>query len=219
MYEPGPLTTPFLQLRLSRWRKRLLLGSLIGVPLCLTTVIIYVIGLPDRELQEAIAEAERLDPGWRMTELQAKRAVIPDEQNSALVVMAAQTLLPTKWQYLDFALGAENRNALWSIEQPVQLQDRQTKALREELRRAEPVLVPLRKVTRLPTGRYPKPVLMGALKIGRLLAYDVLLRAQDPDVDGALASCHCILNCGRASGDEPGPIALLVRIILNQMAT
>src|SRR5437773_2259104 len=72
MDEPGPLTHPSLRSHVSRRRIRLLLVILVGVPLCLTLVVVYVIRFAGRQLQEAVAEADRLDPGWRMTELQAK---------------------------------------------------------------------------------------------------------------------------------------------------
>lgn len=219
MSELGTLANPSRPPRLFRWRKRLLLGSLIAAPLCLVVSFLYLVHSSDQALREAIAEADRLDPGWRMEDLQAKRAVIPDEQNAALIIMAAQTRLPSAWRNLDLSVGAEQGNPFWKVEQPVQLDERQVNALREDLQQAQEVLTELRKVVRLPTGRFPKPVLLGTLRIGRLLAYEVLLQAQEKDVDGALTTCHAILNCGRACGDEPGPIALLVRALLTGMAT
>jgi hypothetical protein len=201
-----------------KWWKRALLGSLVGITLCLAIGIVYLIHYPDRALHAAIAEADRLDPGWRMADLQAKRAVIPDEENSALVITAALKLLPASWPFLDFSQAAENQNLLWSLEPPVQLDDRQIATLRQELARAAEALKELRKLVGLPRGRYPNPTAMYTLTIGRLLAYDALLRAQDKDLDGALASCQAILNAGRASGDEPGTIPVLIRLALNEMA-
>jgi hypothetical protein len=218
MYEPGPLTTPSLQRRLSRRRIRLLLVILVGVPLCLTLLVVYVIHFAGRQLQEAIAEADRLDPGWRMTELQAKRAAVPDAQNAALIVAAAHNLLPTRWPSPTF--DAQHRSAFSRIEPPVQLDEGQTKVLREELGRVEQVLMLLHQVRDRPTGRYPKPIMLfAAMEVGKVLAYEAVLRAQDKDLHGALASCHCILNCGRASGDEPAALAPLVRVHLNRLAT
>ena len=56
----------------------------------------------DWAVQEAIAEADRLDPGWRLAELVAKRAAVPDEQNGALQVMAAAQLIPLEWPQPSF---------------------------------------------------------------------------------------------------------------------
>ena len=130
MDEPGTLTKPSLGPRRSRWRKRLLLGSLLGVPLCLITCIVYVNHFLDRALQEAIAEAERLDPGSRMAELQAKRAPIPDAQDAALVSWPHTHVSRASGDCLDLSLGAEQGNSFWKMEQQVRLDDRQTKALR-----------------------------------------------------------------------------------------
>src|SRR5262249_19670281 len=45
-----------------------------------------------------------------------------------------------------------------------------------------------------------------------------LLRAQDRDADGALASVRAVLNAGRSIGDEPFTISQLVRIACRTMA-
>src|SRR5438128_4816753 len=44
--------------------------------------------------QEEIAEADRLDPGWRLHEMERKRQIISDEENGAFVVLAASKLWP-----------------------------------------------------------------------------------------------------------------------------
>ena len=49
------------------------------------------------ELREAEAEADRLDPGWRLKDLEAKRKVYPPEENAAICVMAAAQQLPPGW--------------------------------------------------------------------------------------------------------------------------
>jgi len=51
----------------------------------------------DRDLREAIAEADRLDPGWRLADLEAARADIPDAENAALQVLATKKLIPAGW--------------------------------------------------------------------------------------------------------------------------
>src|SRR5437870_11073475 len=57
----------------------------------------YFYWTADRDLQEAIAEADRLDPGWQLADLEAKRDVIPAEENGALQVLATAKLLPPNW--------------------------------------------------------------------------------------------------------------------------
>jgi hypothetical protein len=212
------------------WPKRILLAGLILVPLCLAMPIVYFVRSSDRALREGLAEADKLDPGWRLQDLEARRAVIPDEHNSALVLMSAQRLLPANLPFWDHPQAPENRSHLKDefelTEQimrgpgpPLLLNERQTKALREELRRAEQALATLRKVISMPEGRFASQNNgIATFTLGRLLAYDVLLRAQDKDMDTALQSCRGILNCGRSMGDEPGFTSMLARIALNWMA-
>src|SRR5207245_2900027 len=120
----------------------------------------------DIQLQRAIAEADQLDPGWRTLELEAKRVVVPDEQNSALVIAAAKKLLPAKWPMWDSPYAPENKGrdpeetlalkqGLWTLEPPVQLTDQQIAALRQELARAAAALAEARRLADLPHGRFP----------------------------------------------------------------
>src|SRR5262245_24324685 len=47
----------------------------------------------------AVAEADRLDPGWRTADLEARREVLPNDENSAIIIMDIKNrkLLPTNW--------------------------------------------------------------------------------------------------------------------------
>jgi hypothetical protein len=69
----------------------------------------------EAELHEAIAEADRLDPGWRLEELEARRAQPADADNGALCVRRARALLPAQWpdpdgQTLQQSLSVVPRN-------------------------------------------------------------------------------------------------------------
>ncbi len=46
----------------------------------------YRVNAEERDYQEALAETDRLHPGWRLADIEAARVKIPDECNSALVV-------------------------------------------------------------------------------------------------------------------------------------
>src|SRR5262249_22892056 len=144
------------------------------------------------------------------------------------------------WPFWDYPQAPENsarseedlrslQESLGDLQPAVQLDPRQTDALREELARASEALATARKVVDLPRGRYaiayskdfistPLPHVQGARIMGNLFSYDGLLRAQLGNVDEALTSCRGILNCGRSIGDEPTLISMLVRIALNQLA-
>jgi hypothetical protein len=213
-----------------------LVVALLVLPvLGLVGAFFYYAAAADWELRAAIAEADRLGPPWRLEDVEAARAVLPDARNSAVAAMAAKRLLPNRWPAWEWPLPGEDRfngpgakrAALQESFQDLQpqqpLNEEQIATLRAELQRAGPALAEARKLAGLPEGRYPirySPDFLGTLvphaqdarEIARLLAYDVLLRAQDGDADGALASCRAILNDARSIGDEPLGISQLVRI-------
>jgi hypothetical protein len=241
MHEPATLEHASGQNCLSRGRKRLLLIGLIVLPLVLLVTFFYfLLFWQDIRLRKAIAEADRLDLGWRILEMEAKRAVLPDEQNSALILTAAKKLLPAQWPIWDWPYAAENKgrnseeivalkDSWWTLEPPVQLDERQIAALREELARATAALTEARKVADLPHGRYLFRYGLDAVStcplhtiqtrsLVNLLAYDCLRRAQEQDMEGALASCRAALNAMRALGDEPLPETIGQRSMLHWVA-
>src|SRR5262249_53686188 len=52
-----------------------------------------------RELAAALAETDRLDPGWRFEDLEAQRQLPPDRDNAALQVIAVGSSLQRYWNY------------------------------------------------------------------------------------------------------------------------
>src|SRR5437899_6990848 len=80
----------------ARWGRRLLRAFLLLVVLAIGAYLVFSY-LAGRELAAAIAEADRLDPGWRLDDLEAAGAAIPDAENSALQVTAAERLLAGSW--------------------------------------------------------------------------------------------------------------------------
>src|SRR4051812_45747097 len=69
-----------------RWRLHLT-----ALFLAVVTAWLFIIGPSD--LHRAIAETDALDPGWRLADLEAARAPVPDAENSALVIIAGNKLL------------------------------------------------------------------------------------------------------------------------------
>jgi hypothetical protein len=170
--------------------------------------------LAERDLQDAVAEADRLDPGWRLEEMDANRAVIPAAENSEVYVTkaggASITLLNMGTNRKD--LG----DATKELERLVP-RDRLTNPQAEALRAAlKPLAAPLadgRKLADLPSGRHPfdtSPAINFAVpKIDRatiarwLLRSEALLLIQEGDSNGAWSRARAILNIGRSFGDEP----------------
>src|SRR5690349_16652053 len=83
-----------------RRRRRWLLGPALAL---LTTAALIVAGrtyiLHHARARTAaiIARLDRLDPGWRFEEIEARRDVVPDAKNSALRVRAVVGVLPKDW--------------------------------------------------------------------------------------------------------------------------
>jgi hypothetical protein len=193
----------------------------------------------NRELRQVILETEQVEPRWRLEDVEADRAIIPDHDNSGLVTIEAARLLPKdfpRWYSPPSDVTQEEHDKLLALQQSFsdlesqrQLNDRQLAELRADLTQANEACVQGRKLADLPRGRYPiqyadnsvgtlLPHAQDARGVARLLGYDALLRAQEGDADGALTSCRAILNAGRSVGDEPLLISLLVRVAIRTMA-
>jgi hypothetical protein len=179
----------------------------------------------DRALQEAIAEADRLDPGWRLEEIEAKRAKVPDAENSALCVLKVNELL-SKLTAQQSAKEQARANHLWNdmsgLSPEVQLTEEQTRELSAMLKKLDPALKEAAGLKDLPHGRYQVQWLfLGALTrlasgsartVAGLLQMDGWVKSQDGNVDGALDDALLILNVGRSVGDEPSAISQLIRM-------
>src|SRR5262249_22108480 len=120
--------------------------------------ILVLLHISDKDWRDAVAEADRLDPGWRFEELEAKRAILSDEHNGALRGLAAHDLLPNPWPprhagptESDLAIEASLR----TLAPTDSLGPETTKALTAVLEAAKAALVEARKLKDLPNGRYP----------------------------------------------------------------
>jgi hypothetical protein len=223
--------------RVRKKRRKWLLISLAALPI-LVIVGIYPAWtyLAKREWESAVAEAERLDGPWRLDDLEAKREVIPDAENSYQIVSSALPLLPSAWPRWDYGLPSQNhrfdklRMACIHDSQPnVQLEQSAANELRKEMNRAALALSEVRKFIDMPRGRTPitysadgvSTLLTGtnnAREMASMLAYDLLLRLQDGDAEGALADCRGIINAAHCVGDEPTLISVLIRASMQWMA-
>jgi hypothetical protein len=194
--------------------------------------LLLIFYLAESEWRDAVAEADRLDPGWTFDELEAARASIPDEANSALCAKAAHGLLPAGWPPLEANPTPANQKLDKSIRELLPLaalQPQQLEALSVALEAAKPALDEARRLKDLPRGRYPLgvdsqglpsswPANQQARTLATLLGYDTLLRAHTNDVGGALESCRALLNLARSFGDEPDHFAQLTRLELRGLA-
>src|SRR4051794_12711889 len=97
MSKPVIRATPVVRPR-RRIRKRTVTLALAA------TMVIGVVGAyfslataSTRMLRHAQAEADRLDPGWRLAEIEVKREAVPDAENSAPQVARVVALMPASW--------------------------------------------------------------------------------------------------------------------------
>src|SRR5262249_9192666 len=158
-----------------------LLGAWLRVPL-----------IDDPEIRAALAETDRLDPGWRFADLEKARPAVADGENSAIVTIAARRLLsrawlppppPRKGTGLEQALlQASLTSRPASSPRAHQTEDR-----RPPLEPAGPALPQARKLSDMPRGRHlvawapdfvstMLPHLQDCMEVARLLSLDAMMR-------------------------------------------
>jgi hypothetical protein len=202
----------------SRWRPwRVVRRGVAGAALAIAALVgVHYIReyLAEREVQAALAEADRVDPGWRFEDLEASRAEIPTGENSEVYVTKAGgagiTLLNMGTNRKD--LG-DATLALDLLAPRDRLTKRQTEALRAALKPLAGPLADGRKLADLPKGRYPfdtSPAInFPVVKIDHasitrwLLRSEALLLIEEGESVEAWWGTRGILNIGRSFGDEP----------------
>jgi hypothetical protein len=85
-----------------RWLRRLFASAVILAVVVTAAALglrAYFLHVAEERYQAAVAEADRLDPGWRWEDILKNRKTVPDEENSARHVLAAANMLPDpeKW--------------------------------------------------------------------------------------------------------------------------
>lgn len=169
------------------------------------------------KLQQALAELDRTDPGWRLEDIEAARAEIPEEENSARVVVAAARQMPQRWPSADFSDGG-----FLNLPSNEKLSSEDYLRLTKEIRSVQPTLMTASKLADLPRGRhrihFERNPIMTLLpdqqetrRIVSLLVYEAMRQDQRGDSKKALTTCRAALNAARSLGDEPIFISQLIR--------
>jgi len=219
------------------WKRRFVFAGLLVVLIAGLFVgwHFYTGFISDKELRDAIAEADRLDPGWRLEELEAKRAVISVAENSAEQVLAIKALIPKPWPPESMTKQPEPRpvkpdeepptsleGEIFNLPQELQMNVEQTRELRAAMEMVKEPLAKARSLTNYRAGRYPiqwsvdylstkVPWLNDCRAVTNLLWLDARLRAQDGDTEGASISVLSILMVAKSFGDEPNLLSQIVR--------
>jgi hypothetical protein len=211
--------------RTLRWWA-ILVGALL---LAVAAGLYLAMYLSDRQLREAIAEADRLDPGWRFEDLEAARAPVPDAENGAKLVWAAGNQMPRSFHVIPLdsdVAGLGNQLTILSLLHP---SDATRKDLQEPLTEFAKAVETARGLEDRPRGRYSPawsmylvatsmPHVQVVRDLALLLALDALQHACDGEVDLAVRSCQASLNAGRSLGDEPSEMSQLSRAICPRQA-
>ncbi len=175
-----------------------------------------------RELEAALAALDHDETGWRLKDIEAARADVPEEANSARCIVAVAKLLkeaapsPHGWPPAEFA------DAFKDLPPEERLDDARAARLRAELEKVRPALELARTLERLPAGRHRIQYLRNVMdtrlddqqqtrNVTGLLSFDAMQRSDKNDGAGALRACRAALNAARSIGDEPFFVTQLVR--------
>ncbi len=227
------------------WRRRpLWICALVLIPVLLALFAYFSSHYAgDKRLQEAIAEADRLDPDWRLADLEAKQLPFPDPAKNGIdqVVRIRNASPPRAWPewpftqfdndptYLKEVRKAMDSSLVGDRMAPTLLNAEQERVLRAELTRNAASIEQARRLPEYPYGRFPvrwskdyfSTVFthrMFARWVGNLMTYDARLCAHEGDVTGAFQDVKATIYASRAIGVEPTLQSQLVRIQCDTIA-
>ena len=219
---PAPVVAPTRRPR--RWW-RIVLGVFACLIAATAGLYVYTVVTTRTAWAEAEAEAALDTPRWRLMELDADRPAIPDEENSALHMIA------TRRKAGGFSVGmAPNYEAIFEKLTPIaQLNRQQSELIRGELAKIVKPLEEARKLKDMPRGRFPVvytddfigtllPEHQNARTIAEWLQHDAMLLAHDEEYDKAVESCLALLTASRAFDGDPFLISHLIRVAMQTIA-
>jgi hypothetical protein len=220
-----------------RWQRRLNLVIMIFV-LPIAFLRASYLGLRwwgDSHLEAAFAETDRLDPGWRLKEIEANRLFPLSDKNGYHHVGRIKAAMPTgdwpEWPFPQFdqdpdylhTVRSAIHNCLVGDRTPSTLLNAEaSRVLRAEITRAATAVELARRMPDYPYGRALVEWMKDASSrqmtgeadyraVAFLLMYDARLRAEDNDLEGALHDVKALLFVSRSLGDDPRPESSSIR--------
>src|SRR5262249_39809779 len=142
---PDTVDAPRVPARPRRWRKPIL--TILVVLAVAFMGYGYLIYRAEKRLQAALAEADLLDPGWRLADLEAARPPVSDEENSVLQMAVVRQLLPNPWS------AAIDKAFEESPPPEAQLTPEQIAVLKAEMPKLLPALQEARKLANFSRAR------------------------------------------------------------------
>ena len=201
------------------WVRTLAIGiaSLLLVALASYGIRAYVVRT---RLQRVLAQLDQEEPGWRLEDVEASRATVPDAQNSALTIIDLGKNLPkspNRW------IEPDLDDQLQKTEPEKRVDPEQLARLRQRLDAIRPALEEAEALRAMPSGRFPVTYAPNPLntrldgeqktrEVCHLLQLDAMAEAESGDPHAALESCRASLNAARSIGDEPTAISQLIRV-------
>lgn len=175
-----------------------------------------------RNLDDAIAETDAIDPDWRFERLLAIRKAIPLEEDAAAVIFQAANAVDEK----TFGASFFDQIGELSIEKRPTL--KQADALKVFVTKNAKALEIARRLRHLPEGRYEfefdfsgRIALTGLWKprmAATLLDYDVAYQLHTGNTAQAASSALALLHVGSAGREEPLTLLHLVRSAIQDIA-
>jgi hypothetical protein len=186
-------------------------------------------------LRSAWAEAERLDPGWRYDELEAKRGPLPDAENGAAPIFEAIAHFPKRgyepqWTQIPFApdiskderesWGWKFEHALFDLPGNVALNVQQEKALVGEVKDWSAALEAARRLKNYRAARFHYTIKNGhrlweqasaTRGIAELLHWDLLVHCHRQDWRAAVDSIQAACALGHMHAEEAVIVNQLLR--------
>jgi hypothetical protein len=171
----------------------------------------------------AVKEAADDTPRWTLAELEADRKQIADADNSALFMIS----MMRNGNMPSVSMAAHYEKIFDKLPPPVELNRQQVELTRATFANAGDRLEMARRLKDKPWGRFPIQYSddfistlvadhQNVRQFGELLRHDAYLLAHDKKYDQAVASCHALLNSGRALADELFLISLFIRVAMHQ---
>jgi hypothetical protein len=214
---------------MSRWKKWLLRTLPVALLVPVAGVLIdrqLVRWAGQKQLAKVVAELDATDPGWRLDDILAAREkdIPPDDQNLFVLSERIHYELPPAYQEWQKQSEWRSTDDLNRLPRPADLA-----AARQAWTENRAVIELARKARSLPRGgaRWVVPANPFSTllehdqrlrNIGALMSLDATVAAAFKRPDDAVAASRTTLSAGRAIGDEPCLISMLVRMAIGAIA-
>ncbi|MFO0951286.1 MAG: hypothetical protein U0835_09065 [Isosphaeraceae bacterium] len=236
MSEPTTETVPPSVRPRRKGSRVLAVIGIVGAVIAVTVPVVAYVGYIaycEQSFREAVAEADRLDPGWRLEEILSRRDndPIPEAEDAAATVLTALDELPEGWGSYDPKARAELGplegvkllDHLTDIEPDVSIAPDVAEALADEIEWLRPALRASEPLAGQSRGRFPfvpariifetlLPNTQNSRTLVRVLQLSAYHKTQTGDLDGAIDECRRMVGVSHAIGDEPTAISQLVRL-------